>query len=245
MQRTELRENQGETLAHYCGTQYGANRLCTADGKTPLCNHGLFGVKRLAVDGVTLAGAHPPQIKGKLVHLTLQQWNSMFKLVHETDTQKMAKRVATALSQQKAETITAPPTHPDCYVMPHFHTEPTSEKRMLQTNTVFDVRGDAVIIGDVMLGVVWDGDYARPVLRVPRQALVHSKHYDYKHAVAANYDAVPTVPNNHWAAIESKGQWETSQSLQNNCYRAVGFVRIVEGDDQSKPVFEPRIRSSW
>jgi len=235
MQRTELRENQGETLAHYCGTQYGANRLCTADGKTPLRNHSLFNVKRLAMDGVTLAGAHPPQIKGKLVHLTPQQWNAQFKLVHETDPSRMAKRAATAASQHGAVTIAAPHTHPDCYLIQDFHTEPTSERRRLHTNTVFNVRGNAVIIGDVMLGLVWDGDDARFVLRVARQ--VQSKHYDYQDAVA-NYDAVPTVPNNHWLEIEGKGQWEGSLSLRNNCYRAVGYVRIVEGDNQSQPAFE-------
>jgi len=237
MQRTELRENQGETLAHYCGTQYGANRLCTADGKTPLRNHSLFNVKRLAMDGVTLAGAHPPQIKGKLVHLTPQQWNAQFKLVHETDPSRMAKRAATAASQHGAVTIAAPHTHPDCYLIPDFHTEPTSERSRLRTNTVFDVRGDAVIIGDVMLGLVWDGDDAGLVLRVPRRVLVESKHYQYQDAVA-NYGEVPTVPSNHWKAIDSQGQWETSQSLLNNCYRAVGFVRIVEGDDKSQPLFD-------
>ena len=238
MQRTQLRENTGETLAHYCGTQHGAKRLWSADGRTPLSHHCLLTVKRMAVDQVTLAGAHPPHIKGKLVFLTLQQWNSMFKLVHTTDPQKMAKRVATAVSHQKAETIAAPSTHPECCVTPHFHTQPTSEKRLSQTNTVFDVRGDAVIKGDVMLGVVWDGDYARVVLRVPREALDRSKHYDYKTAVAADYDTVPTVPNNVWKAIEGLGGWQTSQSLENKCYRAVGFVRIVEGDDQTKPEFE-------
>jgi len=234
-QRTELRDNKGETLAHYCGTQYGANRLCTADGKTPLCNHSLFTVTRLAADGVTLKGAHPPLIKGKLVHTSMQQWNSQFKLVNDTDPEKVTKRVTRALSQLDDDAVAAHDAHPDCYGLQDFHTQPTSDRRRLSTNTVFDVRGDAVIIRDVMLGLVWDGDDARFVLRVARQ--VQSKHYDYQDAVA-NYDAVPTVPSNHWKAIESKGRWETSQSLRNNCYRAVGFVRIVEGDDKSQPVFE-------
>jgi len=236
-QSTELRENKGETLAHYCGTQYGANRLCTADGKIPLRNHSLFVVKRLAMDGVTLAGAHPLEIKGKFVHLTLQQWNAQFKLVHETDAAKMAKRAATAANQHGTVKFAAPHTHPDCYLIPDFHTEPTSERNRLRTNSVFDVRGDAVIIGDVMLGLVWDGDVVGMVLRVPRTILVESKHYEYQDA-AANYYDVPSVPSNHWAEIDRQGRWETSQSLQNKCYRAVGFVRIVLGDDESQPQFD-------
>ena len=94
-----------------------------------------------------------------------------------------------------------------------------------------------MIIGDVMLGLVWDGDVVGMVLRVPRTILVESKHYEYQDA-AANYYDVPLVPSNHWVEIDRQGRWESSQSLQNKCYRAVGFVRIVEGDDKSQPVFE-------
>ena len=60
-QSTELRDNEGETLAHYCGTQYGAHRLYTTDGKMPLRDHALLVVRWLAMDGVRLAGAHPPE----------------------------------------------------------------------------------------------------------------------------------------------------------------------------------------
>ena len=88
-QRTELREYEGQTLAHYLGTQYGSNRFCTADGKTPLCNHSLLTVSRLAVDGVTLKGAHPPEIKNKFVHASMQQWDAQFKLVNDSDADKV------------------------------------------------------------------------------------------------------------------------------------------------------------
>ena len=235
MQRTQLRENTGETLAHYCGTQHGAKRLWIADGKVPLSHHCLLIVKRMAVDQVTLAGLHPTHIKGKLVFLTLQQWNSMFKLVHTTTPDTLAKRMETAVSQ--SETIAAPATHPECCVTPHFHTQETSKKRMSQTHTVFDVRGDAVTKGDVMLGVVWDGEPVRALLSVPCDVLDASKLYDYNTAVAAGYDTVPTMPNNVWKAVEGLGEWQTTQSLQNKCYRAVGFVRIVQGTDQSEPEF--------
>ena len=201
MQRTQLRENLGQTHAHYCGTQFGAQRLWIADGKIALSHHSLFKVKRMAVDQVTLAGVQPRNVKDKLVFLTLQQWNSMFKLVHSTTPDELAKRMTTAMSN--SETIAAPATHPECCVTPHFHTQETSKKRLAQTNTVFDVRGDAVIKGDVMLGVVWDGDYARAVLCVPREALDRSKHYDYKTAVAAKYDTVPTMPNNVWKRLRA------------------------------------------
>jgi len=236
-QSKELRDNEGETLAHYCGTQYGAHRLYTTDGKMPLRNHGLFVVKRLAMDGVRLAGAHPPEIKGKFVDLTPQQWAALFKLVHEIDAAKMAKRADTAAKQHGLLRLAAPHTHPDCALMPEFHNEPTSARNRMRTNSVFDVRGDAVIIGDVMLGVVWAGDLVSMVLRVPRSSLVEAKWYEYQDAAANHYD-VPSVPSNHWEEIVGQGRWESSQSLHNKCYRAVGFVRIGKGDDGSQPEFE-------
>ena len=236
-QRTELRDYKGETLAHYCGTQYGANRLCTADGKTPLCNHSLFTVSRLAVDGVTLKGAHPPVIKNKLVHTSMQQWDAQFKLVNDSDPEKVTKRVKRALEERDDDAVAAHDAHPDCYGLQDFHTQATSKTRKASTNTVFDVRGHPVIIGDVMLGLKWEGDDFRFVLRVPRQVLMKSEHYDYQDE-GANYDAVPTVPANHWEQIEKEGTWYDSLSLRNNCYVAVGYVRIVQGDKKQQPKFE-------
>jgi len=61
-----------------------------------------------------------------------------------------------------------------------------------------------VIIGDVMLGVVWDRDVMGMVLRVPRTILVESKHYEYQDAAANHYD-VPSVPSNHWEEIVGRG----------------------------------------
>jgi len=235
MQRTELRENLGQTHAHYCGTQFGAQRLWIADGKIALSHHSLFKVKRMAVDQVTLAGVQPRNVKDKLVFLTLQQWNSMFKLVHTTTADELAKRMTTAINN--SETIAAPGTHPESCVTPHFHTEETSKKRISKTQTVFDVRGDAVTQGDVMLGVVWDGEPVSALLSVPRDVLDASKLYDYNTAVAAKYDTVPTMTNDKWQAVVGLGEWQTTQSLQNKCYRAVGFVRIVQGTDQSEPEF--------
>jgi len=224
-QSQELRDNKGETFAHYCGTQYGAHRLYTTDGKMPLRDHALLVVKWLAMDGVRLAGAHPPEIKGKFVDVNPQEWAAMFKLVHETDSQKMAKRADTAAKQHATLKLNPPLTHPDCVLMPEFHNEATSAKNKMRTNSVFDVRGDAVIIGDVLLGLFWAGDPVTMVLRLPRNKLVATKWFEYQDAAANHYD-VPSVPNNHWEEIVQEGRWESTQSLHNKCYRAVGFVRI-------------------
>jgi len=169
------------------------------------------------------------------VFLTLQQWNSMFKLVHSTTADELAKRMTTAINN--SEKIAAPAPHPESCVTPHFHTDPTSQKRIAQTQTVFDVRGDPVTKGDVMLGLVWEGEPISALLSVPRVALDASKLYDYNTAVAAKYDTVPTLTNDKWQAVVGLGEWQTTQSLQNKCYRAVGFVRIVQGTDQSEPEF--------
>ena len=233
MQRTELRDNPGDTHAHYCGTQFGAKRLWSACGKIALSHHSLYRVKRLAVDQVTLAGVQPKNIKDKLVFLTLQQWNSMFKLVHSTTADELAKRMTTAINN--SEKIAAPAPHPESCVTPHFHTDPTSQKRIAQTQTVFDVRGDPVTKGDVMLGLVWPGEPISAVLCVQQVALDASKLYDYHTAVAGKYGTVPTLTNDKWQAVVGHGEWQTTQSLQNKCYRAVGFVRIVLGTDLSEP----------
>jgi len=127
-QGQKLRDNTGDTFAHYCGTQYGGKRLCTTDGKMPLRDHALLGVKKLAMDGVRLVGAHPPEIKGRYVDIKLQEWTNMFKLVNEADPQKMAKRAELAASKHDQLQLKQPLIHPDCLLMPDFHIEVTSSK---------------------------------------------------------------------------------------------------------------------
>jgi len=102
---------------------------------------------------------------------------------------------------------------------------------------VFDVRGDAVIIGDVMLGLFWPGEPATMMLSVPRKNLVDTKWFEYQDAAANHYD-VPSVPNDHWTQIADEGRWETTESLHNKCYRAVGFMRIGFGADSGESVFD-------
>jgi len=187
----------------------------------------------MAADVVTLAGVSPKNLKDKFVFLTLQQWNSMFKLVHTTTADTLAKRLKTA--QSYSESLTAPAPHPESCVTPHFHTDETSVKRNSQTQTVFDVRGDPVTKGDVLLGLRWPGEPICAVLCV-RQAVLHvSKLYDYKTAVSGKYGAVPTLTNEKWKEVLDDGQWQTTQSLHNQLYSAVGFLRIVQGTGKSEP----------
>jgi len=224
-------------LAHYLGTQYGSNRLCTADGKTPLCNHSLLTVSRLAVDGVTLKGAHPPEIKNKFVHTSMQQWDAQFKLVNDSDADKVKKRVKRASDERNDDAVAHHEAHPDCYGLQDFHTQATSKTRKASANNVFDVRGHPVIMGDVMLGLHWKDDEFRFVFRVPRQVLIQSEHYDYQDE-GANSIAVPTVLASHWEQIEQEGSWHDSVFVRNNCYVAVGYVRIVQGAKKQKPTME-------
>jgi len=161
----------------------------------------------------------------------------MFKLVNEADSKKMAKRAELAASKHAQLQLKQPLIHPDCLLMPDFHIEETSAKNQMRTNAAFDVRGDAVIIGDVLLGLFWPEEPATMMLRLPRKKLVATKWFEYQDAAANHYD-VPSVPNNHWEEIVQEGRWESTQSLHNKCYRAVGFVRIGLGADSEKPDFE-------
>ena len=54
----------------------------------PLRDHALLVVKWLAMDGVRLVGAHPPEIKDRYVDIKPQDWTNMFKLVNEADSKK-------------------------------------------------------------------------------------------------------------------------------------------------------------
>ena len=207
--------------------------MFSACGKFALSPHSLYRVKRMAADVVTLVGVSPKNLKDKFVFLTLQQWNSMFKLVHTTTADTLAKRLTTAESY--SESLTAPAPHPESCVTPHFHTDETSVKRNSQTQTVFDVRGDPVTKGDVLLGLGWPGEPISAVLCVQQAALDASKLYDYNTAVSGKYGTVPTLTNEKWQAVLDDGQWQTTQSLQNKLYSAVGFLRIVQGTGMSEP----------
>ena len=79
-----LHSGDGQTFTHYHGTQFGAKRLSTMDGKHVLAAHSLFTVLEFAFDWVKLVGASPPALKGKYVELTIAQWTTMFKIVHES-----------------------------------------------------------------------------------------------------------------------------------------------------------------
>jgi len=189
------------------------------------------------MDGVTLKGAHPPEIKNKFVHTSMQEWDAQFKLVNDSDPDKVTKREKRASQERQDDAVAHHEPHPDCYGLQDFHTQATSQTRNASTKHVFDVRGHPVIVGDVMLGLHWKGDAFRFVLRVPREVLVKSKHYDYQDAGAIS-NAVPTVLASHWEQIVQEGSWHDSLLLRNNCYVAVGYVRIVPGAGKKKPTME-------
>jgi len=203
----------------------------------PLRDHALLVVKWLAMDGVRLVGAHPLEIKDRYVDIKPQDWTNMFKLVNEADSKKMAKRAELAASKHAQLQLKQPLIHPDCLLMPDFHIEETSAKNQMRTNAAFDVRGDAVIIGDVLLGLFWPEEPATMMLRLPRKKLVATKWFEYQDAAANHYD-VPSVPNDHWTQIANVGCWQTTESLHNKAYRAVGFMRIGFGADEGESNFD-------
>ena len=113
-QGDEMRTVDGQPFAHYRGTQHGAQRLCTMDGKTVLAPHALFTVKEFELDKVLLVGAHPPELKGKYVEVTLSQWAHMFKMVKGDHSNKMLR------AEQHDEKLKLPPptTHPSRLCQP-------------------------------------------------------------------------------------------------------------------------------
>jgi len=45
----------------------------------------------------------------------MRQWNSQFKLVNDTDPEKVTKRVSRALQELEDDAVAAHDAHPDCY----------------------------------------------------------------------------------------------------------------------------------
>lgn len=136
-----------------------------------LSEHSLFKVTEFALDGVRLTGAYPPEVQGKYVDLTLTEWDTMFKLVTETVPEQVQKRAQLAAIQHAKLALLTPKTHPNCLIMSAMHVEPTSSRNNGRANTVFDVRGRAVVLGDVMLGLIWQDTPVLTMLSVSRENL--------------------------------------------------------------------------
>lgn len=229
-QADELRTSFGETVAHYCGTQYGAKQLYTVDGTVMLRDHCLLLVIELAMSGVRLAGLHPKEIRGKYVDVNLQTWIVMFKIVNEIEPKKMDKRAELAEAKHLEKAWRKPEVHPDCMLSGHKHIEDTSAKNKNRTNAVFDVRGDPVILGDVMLGLSWPDAPLTCMLSVSRAHLNGTNWFAGKDANANHFD-VGAMNNDDWSAIIDLGTWQGTTSLNKKCCRAVGFIRVVPGAD--------------
>ena len=174
--------------------------MYTLDGKVGLRDHCLLRVTSLAMDGVRLTGAHPSEIRGRYVDITLQEWTTMFKLVNDTNPLKMEKRAKLAAVKHAQLSVQNLVIHPDCLMIAAMHIEETSIRNDLRTNTVFNVRGDAVIIGDVMLGLCWPEEDASIMLSVTCRQLTGTDWFDQLD-VAANHFDTGTVTNDNWSQI--------------------------------------------
>ena len=153
-QSAVLRNGVGQSFAHYHDTQFGAKRVSTVDGKVVLTAHSLLTVEEFAFDGVRLRGAFPEEIQGKYVDLTIVQWNTMFKIVHDLKPDH-ARRLERAEEHYKLYPQPTATTHPSYQIVAAMLCQSTSLQMRMRVNTVFDVRGTAVRVGDSVCGMTW------------------------------------------------------------------------------------------
>ena len=228
-----LRSDEGQTFANYHGAQFGARRLYTVDGKIVLAVHSLFTVVEFALDRVMLSGAHPPDVKGKYVDVTLAQWDVMFKIV--TDTRhNHESREARAVLHHNQLAMPTPSTHPNCLIVSAMHIEPTSNRNNRRTNTVFDVRGRAAVLGDFTRGCEWPDTDQMVLLRVTKKDL-SSTNWFVPEGVEDTASHVCSMTPQHWGELEDSGFWQTTSCLHKQCMRVVGFIR-VEHDEADTPM---------
>ena len=153
-QGDEMRSVDGQAFAHYRGTQFGAQRLCSTDSKKVLAVHALFAVKEFALDKVKLVGVHPLDLKGKFVVLTMPQWAHMSKMV-TTSKGDHSNRMLRAEQHDEKLKLPPPTTHPGFQIVSAMQIEDTTPRMKSMTNTAFDVRGMPVVPGDFVQFVRW------------------------------------------------------------------------------------------
>ena len=148
-QADDMRTSTGKPFAHYKGTQHGALRLCSMDGQAVVAPHALFTVKEFAADKVLLVAAYPPDLKGKLVEVTVHQWVHMFKMVNDLKGNH-PKRLLRAMEHDRDMKLLPPKTHPCCEIVLAMHIDNTTPNMNIRTNTSFDVRGMPLVPGGLV-----------------------------------------------------------------------------------------------
>ena len=215
-----MRNGKGFTHAHLHGMQ-----PLTADGKQVLTAHSLFTVYTHAFDKVRLRGAYPKALEGKYVDLTIAQWVTYFKLVHDSD-KEHTKRMQRAQEHYDLYTQPARITHPSYEILAAMLSEKTSLNMKARASASFDMRGTPVLVGDAVCGIHFPGTISGPFLRIAAQ---HLSKLDWK------LPETPVLVGSHtytcseaqWRELTETGGcvWQTSDMLDGSCLMCCGFMR--------------------
>ena len=224
-----LRNTEGLVFAHCDGVQYGAQRMSSTDGSM-VSTHSLFRVQDLAVDTVKLVCVHPTILKGKIVELPLVVYDVMFKLVggqlsdHE-------HRIARANTTHEKTKHLVYNFHPAYQIVRDSHIEKTSGRINQKTNRLFDVRGQPISRGDIVRGCAWPDEDAQAFFNVPLSAL--RQYTGMLHTQAAELQLpVTSVVHEMYVDLVGKGLMQLSNTLDKQCMRVMGFMRIEPAQDE-------------
>ena len=227
-----LRNTEGLVFAHYDGVQYGAQRMSSTDGSI-VSTHSLFRVQALAVDTVKLVCVHPTILKSKIVELPLVVYDVMFKLVGGQLTDH-EHRIARANSTHEKSQHLVYNFHPAYQIVRDSHIEKTSGRINQKTNRLFDVRGQPISRGDIVRGCAWPDEDAQAMYSVPLSALQECAGMLQTQAADMQLP-VTSVVHQQYADLVGHGIMQLSNTLDKQCLRVMGFMRIEPAQDDGTP----------
>jgi len=229
-----LRGAPGVVFAHYDSVQYGAQRLHCTDGSSVLSTHSLFKVQEFAVDTVRLVGVHPTIFKGKYVDMQLEQWELMYKIV-SGEPDEHQHRIARVNSQYEQTKDLVSTTHPAYMIVRDHHIDTTSPRMNQKTGSVFDVRGLPVLQGDFVRGCAWPDEEPQALFNVPLSELQQFTGMLRTHAADLPSPVTP-VSHEAYVGLVAKGLMQFSTTLDKQCMRVMGFLRIEPAKQGDKPL---------
>jgi len=228
-----LRNAEGLVFAHYDSVQYGAQRMYCTDGSSVLSTHSLFRVRDLAVDTVRLVGVHPTILKGKFVELPLVVYDLMFKLVSGQPSDH-EHRIVRANTTHELTKHLVYKTHPAYQIVRDSHIDKTSDRMNQKTGRFFDVRGQPISRGDYVRGCAWPDEDAQAFFNVPLSALRQCT--GMLHTQAAELQLpVTSVVQEKYVDLVGKGLMQLSNTLDKQCMRVMGFMRVEPAQDGDTP----------
>jgi len=233
-QADDLRNADGVVFAHYDSVQYGAQRLYCTDGSSVLSTHSLFRVQELAVDTVRPVGVHPTIFKGKYVDMPLEQYDLMFKIVSGQPGEH-EHRIARANSTYEQTKHLVYNTHPAYMIVRDLHIDTTSPRMNQKTSSVFDVRGQPISQGDFIRGCAWPDEEPQTLFNVPLSELQQFTGMLRTHAADLPSPVTP-VSHETYVGLVAKGFMQFSTTLDKQCMRVMGFLRIQPAKEGDEPL---------